>query len=131
MIGCNPVRISSRFLGIPKYTDPELTDIQRLPRPLYSLNRTALKTERKINSTTKITTPVNTTAKFIPKGANQDPFGGVINAAANQMETMIVMKFTKIIKRGLTFIHKKPTIPANNNVPINKKLALSGNCVIS
>lgn len=98
---------------------------------LYSLENTSLKTDRSTNTTTNIATPVNAIAEFIPIGLNQDPLGGVINAVPNQTETIIVIKFTRIISPTLTFIDKKPTNPANKKVPTNKKSARSGCCEIS
>jgi hypothetical protein len=98
---------------------------------LYSLENTCLKTDRSTNTTTTNTTPVNTIAEFIPIGLNQPSLGGVIKAVPNQTETIIVIKFTRIISPTLIFVDKKPTNPANNKVPMNKKSARSGCCEIS
>lgn len=53
---------------------------------------------RIINSPIKMAIPVNIIAKFIPKGLNQDSFGGVINTVPNTTDANIVMMFAKIIK---------------------------------
>lgn len=98
---------------------------------LYSLENTCLKTDRSTNTTTTNTTPVNTIAEFIPIGLNQPSLGGVIKVVPNQTETIIVITFTRIISPTLTFIDKKPTNPANNKVPTNKKSARSGCCEVS
>ncbi|WP_431803472.1 hypothetical protein [Halobacillus andaensis] len=84
------------------------------------------KTNRIINTPIKITTPVNIIAKFIPKGLNQEAFGGIINCVAKTTDTNIVRMFVKITKENLTFIDKRPAKITNNNVPKNKKESLFG-----
>ncbi len=83
-------------------------------------------TNRINNITKKITIPVNIIAIFIPKGLNQEPFGGFINSDPNATDTIILMVFAKIISLSLTFIDKSPAKIANNNAPVNKKVGLFG-----
>lgn len=53
---------------------------------------------RIINSPIKMAIPVNIIATFIPKGLNQDSFGGVINTVPNTTDANIVTVLAKIIK---------------------------------
>lgn len=86
-----------------------------------------LETNRTINTPIRIKIPVNIIAKFIPKGLNQESFGGSINCVPKTTETNIEMMFVKTIIRDLIFVDKRPAKITNTNVPTNKKEALFGN----
>jgi hypothetical protein len=57
--------------------------------------------------------PVNIIAKFIPKGLNQDSFGGFINVVPNKTDTMIEKMFVKRIKRTSVLVDNRPTKRTN------------------
>lgn len=52
---------------------------------------------RMSNTPISITIPVAMIAKFLPKGLNQEGFGGVINSVPKKTDINIVIMFVKII----------------------------------
>lgn len=53
--------------------------------------------KRMSNTPINITMPVDIIAKFLPKGLNQEGFGGVINSVPKKTDINIVIMFVKII----------------------------------
>lgn len=58
----------------------------------------AFETNRTINTAIKMIMPVNIIAEFIPKGLNQESFGGVMNFVPNHTDNKIVKMFVRMIR---------------------------------
>jgi hypothetical protein len=79
----------------------------------FNPNNMDFEINRIINSPIKMAIPVNIIAKFIPKGLNQDSFGGVINIVPNKTDTIIEKMFVKRIKRTSVLVDNRPTKRTN------------------
>ena len=75
-----------------------------------------------INIPIKIIIPVNTIAKFIPKGLNKASFEAVINILPKNTDNKTLTIFIKIIKLGLTFTDNILDKIINKKVPKNAKM---------
>ena len=84
-----------------------------------------------INIPIKIIIPVNTIAKFIPKGLNQDSFGAVINILPKNTDNKTLTIFIKIIKLGLIFTDIILDKIINKKVPKNAKMDAFVNIEVS
>ncbi|MBT2661683.1 hypothetical protein J7E35_11485 [Bacillus sp. ISL-45] len=69
------------------------------------------------NTPISITIPVDIITKFLPKGLNQEGFGGVINSVPQKTDINIVTMLVKIITGNFIFIDNRPAVITNKNVP--------------